>query len=381
MGELHDVAATLYGDLILSKIRSADNDFKQVFSTSLIRTGDWDWPRPDYVCLDEELDATYALEFKPPFQTKREYLTGLGQSLSYLQKHTYSGLILPYTADDGFPIAEFVSNTLHSPEFENVATSLYAYDHNNQSINILRPISALRTLVTPKKITESVKTFWCWWRDLSHYELYDLLNLSFVFSDEPGDIYTNHIYPTFYKMMVDKKTRKWDGRPRSKTASTASMKAEKQNYKIPLVQLELWSRSEGRLTNLGFTLLEVGKKYGANSKKFFDFLTYLILVNGKHLDLINIVDKFQKMTDISQSSKDHTIALELFLTDNGCIGKRKPSAIKTGAKNSYMRDEMKLWNKLGLLYSYNRTSYFFPNEGYKFNWERITDVLINGKQI
>ena len=159
------------------------------------------------------------------------------------------------------------------------------------------------------------------------------------------------------------------------------MKAEKQNYKIPLVQLELWSRSEGRLTNLGFTLLEVGKKYGANSKKFFDFLTYLILVNGKHLDLINIVDKFQKMTDISQSSKDHTIALELFLTDNGCIGKRKPSAIKTGAKNSYMRDEMKLWNKLGLLYSYNRTSYFFPNEGYKFNWERITDVLINGKQI
>lgn len=99
------------------------------------------------------------------------------------------------------------------------------------------------------------------------------------------------------------------------------------------------------------------------------------------MDLINLVDKFQKASDISQSSKDHTIALEMFLTDNGCIGKRKPSAIKTGAKNSYMRDEMKLWNKLGLLYSYNRTSYFFPNEGYKFNWERITDVLINSKLI
>lgn len=37
------------------------------------------------------------------------------------------------------------------------------------------------------------------------------------------------------------------------------MKSEKQNYKIPLVQLELWSRSEGRLTDLGFELLEIGK--------------------------------------------------------------------------------------------------------------------------
>lgn len=381
MGELHDAAATLYGDSILAKIRTADNAFKQVFSTSLIRTGDWDWPRPDYVCFDEELNATYALEFKPPFQSKREYLTGLGQSLSYLQKHTYSGLILPYFADDGFPIAEFVANTLCAPEFANVAASVFAYDFNDKSIDILRPITELRTFATPKKKAEEIKTFWCWWRDISHYELYDLLNLSFIFSDEPGDIYTNHIYPTFYKKMVDKKTRQWDGTPRTKAGSVASMKSEKQNYKIPLVQLELWSRSEGRLTDLGFTLLEIGKKYGPNSKKFFDYLAYLILVNGKHLDLINLVDKFQKLTDTAQSSKDYVVALENFLTDNGCIGKRKPTAVTTGAKNSYMRDEMKLWNKLGLLYSYNKTSYFFPGEGYKFNWERITDVLINGNKI
>lgn len=181
-------------------------------------------------------------------------------------------------------------------------------------------------------------------------------------------------------MMVDQKTRQWDGTPRSKTASTASMKAEKQNYKIPLVQLELWSRSEGRLTDLGFTLLEIGKKYGPDSKKFFDFLAYLILVNGKHLDLINLVDKFQKSKEAARSSKDFVIELDAFLSDNGCIGKRKPTAVKTGAKFSYMRDEMKLWNKLGFLYPYNNASYFFPGEGYKFNWERITDVLINGNK-
>lgn len=381
MGELHDTKATMYGDAILTRIRTADKAFKQIFSTSLIRTGAWDWPRPDYVCFDEELNATYALEFKPPFQSKREYLTGLGQSLSYLQRHTYSGLILPYFADDGFPIAAFIADTLLAPEFANVATSVFAYDFNNDSINILRPISTLRTFASPKMKTDEAKTFWCWWRDISHYELYDLLNLSFIFSDEPGDIYTDHIYPSFYKMMVAGKTRQWDGTPRTKTGSVASMKSEKQNYKIPLVQLELWSRSEGRLTDLGFTLLEIGKKYGPDSKKFFDILSYLILVNGKHLDLINLVEKFQKLKKAPQSSKDYVVELEVFLSDNGCIGKRKPTAVTTGAKNSYMRDEMKLWNKLGFLHPYNKTSYFFPNEGYKFNWERISEVLIYGNKI
>lgn len=379
MGELHDASATMYGDAILSKIRSADTAFKQIFSASLIRIGDWDWPRPDYVCYDEELGATYALEFKPPFQSKREYLTGLGQSLAYLQKHAYSGLIVPYWADDGFRIAEFIADTLKSPEFSQIATSLYAYNYNTTSIDILRGISQEREIKHKAK-PDDVKTFWCWWRDISHYELYDLLNLSFFYSEQEGDIYTNHIYPTFYKMMVDKQTHQWDGTPRSKSGTVASMKSEKQNYKIPLVQLELWSRSEGRLTDVGFKLLEIGKKYGPESKKFFDTLTYLILVNGRHLDLINLVDKFQKINAIVDSSKEHTIALEKFLSDNGCIGKRKPTAVKTGAKNSYVRDEMKLWNKLGLLYSYNKSSYFFPNEGYKFNWERITDVLVSGEK-
>ena len=159
------------------------------------------------------------------------------------------------------------------------------------------------------------------------------------------------------------------------------MKSAKQNYKIPLVQLELWSRSEGRLTERGFKLLETGKKYGQDSKKFFDYLSYIILVNGRHLDLINLVDKFQKSSGIALESKNHALALEQFLSDSGCIGKRKPTAVKTGAKNSYMRDEMKLWNKLGFLEMYNGKSYFFPGEGYKFNWERITEVLITGNQI
>ena len=374
MGTVHDNLATYFGDAILDKIRLGDKRFQQVFSSSIIRCGGWDWPRPDYICYDSGLNAKYALEFKPPFQSKREYLTGLGQSISYLQEYQYSGLILPYYADGGFRIADFINSTLSSPEFKDVCTSLFAYDLSNNIIDILRPIEAERQSA-PAITTNEIKTFWCWWRDLSHYEVYDLLNLSFKYSDETGDIYTNYIFPEFYKKMINKQTKQWDGTPRNKNYTAKSEAAEKQNSKIPLVQLDLWSSSEGRLTNKGFRLLEIGKKYGANSEAFKNALAYLILTAGKHLDLINIIQKFQKVSPIPKKSSDYAHELEVFLDDNGFIGKRKPGGVKTGAKNSYLRDEMKLWNKLGLLIPNGKTNYFFPEIGYQFNWEQITNIL------
>jgi hypothetical protein len=377
MAAFHDSIATYCGDSILTKIRSSDADFKQVFSPSIIRTGDWDWPRPDYVCFDEQLKATYALEFKPPFQSKREYLTGLGQSFAYLQKHTYSGLIVPTLADDNFRIADFIKETLTAPEFASVTVSLFAYDQNTFDIDILRPITQSRLTSVSVSKYEDTKTFWSWWRDMSQYELYDLLNLSFLFGDFDGDIYSDKIYPAFYARMSSKRTRQWDGKPRNKSSSAASMKSEKQNYKIPLVQLDLWSRNECRLTTLGFELLQTGKLYGAGSTRFLDKLAYLILVNGRHLDLINMIDKFQKQGGIPQTSKDFILLLENFLTERGCIGKRKPSAITTGAKISYLRDEPKLWNKLDLLEMKNGSSYFYPGEGFRFNWERISGLLLS----
>lgn len=66
--------------------------------------------------------------------------------------------------------------------------------------------------------------------------------MTFFCNNYEGDIYTNHVYSSFYKMMINKKTRQWDGTIHNKSDSEASMKSEKQNYKILLVQLELWSR-------------------------------------------------------------------------------------------------------------------------------------------
>ena len=197
MGRLHDDLTTQCGDQILTKIRSADSQFKQVFSTSVTRDSDWGWPRPDYVLYDAVNKCKYAIEFKPTNQTKREYLCGLGQALAYLQKHMYSGLIVPTVADDGYKIADFIKDTMKAPEFKDVPFSLFEYDPKTLNVKIIKKITKKRTakkLIVP---TAKTDTFWCWWRDASNYEVYDLLSLSFKYADKPGDIYTTYIYPEF----------------------------------------------------------------------------------------------------------------------------------------------------------------------------------------
>lgn len=382
MGTIHDAMATKCGDQILNNIRSGNVQYAQVFSTSLSRTSDWTWPRPDYVCFDSVNNCTYAIEFKPTNQTKREYLCGLGQALSYLQKHMYSGLVVPSVADDGFPIAAFINATLQSPEFNDVGISLYEYDPKTLVVSVLKPIRKKRTVGALQVSTPVNNTFWCWWRDLSQYELFDLLSLSYRYNEKAGDIYTDYVFPAFWNELQTGNALTWEGNSR-KAASVNSMNQQKQNYKIPLNQLELWNPANGKLTELGMKLLQIGKLYGPDSQDFMSALTYLILIDGKHLELIKKVENYQRSVAIQNNSDSFLVGLEAHLQSIGCIGPRKPGARKGNAtsKPSYVRDEPKLWNKLGLLEKKGARQYFFPGEGYHFNWHVIADALVEGQRI
>ena len=87
------------------------------------------------------------------------------------------------------------------------------------------------------------------------------------------------IYPEFYERLVTEKTKGWDGNPRKKQDHRIHAQLKKQNYKIPLSQFRIveWRSFD---VNLGFKMLEIGKKYGPNSDAFLNALAYLILVNG-----------------------------------------------------------------------------------------------------
>lgn len=379
MGANHDLLADKAGRAIINKITTREPNWGQVFSTNIKKAGDFGWPRPDYVCYDYDLNQSIAFEFKPPNHSKREYLTGLGQTLSYLQKHHYSGLILPIIVE-GVNLADQISDILSLDVFARHYITVVGYDERtlesdpNNSIQIFKSIEDERT----GEIVESSlsQTYWCWWRDISHFEIFQLLNILDKYSSENGDIYSDYAWPEFWQLMVDGLTKTWEGIGRVKTDNETNYNSEKQNYKIPLFQLGLIEPSEGRITIEGYKLISLGKIFGLESSIYIDYLTKIVLIEGKHLILIQDLEAFKNIAEPESllSQEQFRIDFEEYLNSNNSIGRRKPGRTTTGNKISYVRDEFKLWNKLGLIKTTGRR-YFINGRGIEFNWSRITDIL------
>lgn len=379
MGANHDLLADKAGRAIVSKITNRFEDWGQVFSDNIKKAGDFGWPRPDYVCYDFDLDQSVAFEFKPPNHSKREYLTGLGQTLSYLEKHHYSGIILPSIVE-GFEIAQHISNVLSLDVFAKHHIAVIGYNERTLEIDPMNSLTLLKGITDERTgeiiANELSQTYWCWWRDISHFEIFTLLTLLDKYSNKTGDIYSNYVWPVFWKLMLAGKTRTWEGKARDKSGSSEN--SEKQNYKIPLFRLGLIEQSEGRLTVEGYKLISIGKIYGLDSSLYLDYLTKIVLIEGKHLILIQDLEEFKNVAskDSFENQEQFRVNFEEYLNENNSIGRRKPGRTTTGNKKSYIRDELKLWNKLNLIKSYsNGRRYFVKGRGIEFNWARITEIL------
>ena len=378
----HNTYSHKIGQQILISIREQDKKTKQIFSDSITRVGWNGWPQPDFVMADPKINnSTYALEFKPPNKEKREYLTGLGQTVAYLKSHSYVGIILPELSNDNFKIAEFIAETLIIEELNRTPISIFAYDQNtiNDSfvkIKLLRGIYKKRESTIDTNLSKANEIFWCWWRENSPSEIFQMLELSEKYSEKIGDIYTEFVWPKFWLKLISGKTKNWEGKSRSISKSNET--SHKQNFKIPLNQLNLHNPDDGRITTLGRKFLLIGRHFGKNSSQLKTFLSQLILINGKHLELIKILESFQQNISWPMTSQNFKIEFDRYLIDNGFVKapeKRKPSAIKTGAKLTYIRDEFKLWNKLGFLVSQNKSRYFDEKIGLTFSVSEITRVL------
>ncbi len=225
---------------------------------------------------------------------------------------------------------------------------------------------------------KEMKSYWCWWRDASQYEVATLLRLSKKYTGLSDDIYTDYVYPEFFDLMISGKTKQWDGSPRRKSYSFASYKSEKQNYKIPMCQLGLWYADDGELTLKGNSLLQVAETYGDNSKDYLDCLSKIILIDGKHLELIKDLEEFQRNNRelIPETSTEFFVLFDEYMINKNSVGTRKPTAITTGAKKAYIRDEPKLWNKLGIIKLRGSNRYYIPFTGIEFDWNKINEILL-----
>lgn len=218
----HDVLSYAIASRAVTQIRAADPLWSSVFSVDTHITTSRDWPMPDAVLRDDGNKISAAIEFKPPEQTKREYLTGLGQTLAYARDFHYSILVLPTLADDGYPIADHIASVLTMPEMEQLPIGLISYD-----ASIISPINAdykiQRPLVTraaqPPERRDLRATFYAKWREATPTEVARYLVLLFDESLNPtGPLGPKRdAFNRFWTEVQAGRFQNWAGAPRRAT--------------------------------------------------------------------------------------------------------------------------------------------------------------------
>lgn len=335
------------------------------------RIATWDTPEIEYAYQNTDLLDTIAFVFFDMEGNMDDWVKEALQALSF-----YDNCIVCFPAT-ALPDANLFCDALISKSLGSLPIGVVAYDASGHIIVIKMYVQSDTS--SKNRSASEKKSYWCWWRDASQYEVATLLELSEKYDEDEGDIYTKYVYPEFFDMMINQQTKQWDGKPRKKNYSEASFKSEKQNYKIPMCQLGFWDAPTGHITDKGRVLLEVAKRNGDNSNVFLSYLSKLLLLDGKHLDLIKDLEDFQKNCPeiIPEASAEFFILFDNYMETKNSIGTRKPTAVKTGAKKAYVRDEPKLWNKLGIVIPSGKGRYYWPFKGIKFNWPRINEILMS----
>ena len=371
MGVDHNFMAHKVSTILLHQLRSGEATAwasPRLSTKSTLWQGIAEWPRPDIAFEDGTNNSSFAIEFKPPNHSKREYVTGLGQAITYLNDFEFSGLVVPKRTADGFEISNYLYNILDQ-ELATLSLALFEYDQDINNLTVLRPLTPREK--PPSQVPKGIgrKVFWGYWRDLSHYDLFKLLRLS----DEMEGQDFSKIFQSFWTKFATKGTAlTWEGKTRKKKMPNAkSLKAECLNAQLAMRHSGLLS-ADGRLTASGHDLLHIGKIYSPDSVAFMEMLAYYILMDGHHLNLIFWIDEQNRAIDVcnKDNRSQYFDALDKALVESGVIAPRKQQA----AKMHFIRDEPKLWNKLGLLVRKDNRQYFHKGHGLIFDWRKIVSI-------
>jgi len=327
----HDILAYALARELVTRVRAGEKPWSDVFSSKSYITASRSWPVPDFVLFDEDRKLVVGAEFKPPLQTKREYLTGLGQAIAYSRDFDYGLLVVPTIADDGYPIARHIATVLGQPTMADVPVGLLAYDPAK-----LSPSSAsfedlhffhkrADKPATPAKLDDS---FYAKWREASPEEMQALLDYSYDEMRHPTDPSKTVRELAWDRVWADIQAGKlhhWAGGLRHAKDTAQNKIAVWKNYRNFPAHVG-WVDAAGSLTTEGLRALHVGSLYGPNSRPFLDEIAKAVLVPGKHLVLLNAISEFQ---DSQQSHSDEgkwLDALEAFLEQKGLLKRNEARA-------------------------------------------------------
>ena len=378
----HDVLSFAVATECVRRIRTGDAAWSHIFSTAAYPSSSRTWPLPDFVLVDDANDIKAAAEFKPPNQSKREYLTGLGQAVAYTRDFHYAILIVPDFAEDDYPIAEHITNVLAQPVATGLPISVLRYDprvlsESNAGFIVTRPLEARTAPLARSAPVEN--SFWAKWRDISPMELGTFLEYLYDEgrSNEPGTV-RDRAFESLWRDIQAGQLRHWGGGVRTVSDSAANKEAWKKNYRNFVAHIG-WSNPDGKLTEEGLVALRIVHQYGSESRMFIDELARTILTAGKHLVLINAINRFQDREALIDNEQAWLDDLETHLEDAGLL-KRNPgrheAAIRQSARG-FLKAEKTLWKNLGFISTAGTTGarVFHQGRGFIFDWSRITALL------
>ena len=387
----HDDLAFAVAEEVVRRIRAGQPEWSDVFSTDIHASRARGWPLPDFVLVDGQNDRYGAAEFKPPNQSKREYLTGLGQAVAYTRDFDLALLVVPTTSDDGYLIAEHIGSVLDQPALSEIPLGLLEYDPAllapGRGDFSVRRSAQLTAGPRPAIRPDVADSFWCKWRDISPIEMGLFLEALYeegrpgVGSSNSGTV-RDRAFDLLWAQMQSGATTHWGGGVRNVANTPTSKIAWSKNYRNFIGHIT-WSLPDGNLTVEGLEALRIFHQYGPGSRVFLDQVANSVLIEGKHLLLINYINRFQdeRLGDRGPFENEQTWLdeVEAYLEAEGVL-KRNPgrhAAAVQHAARAFLKAEKTLWRNLELFVPYGPGGgrAFHPGRGLRFDWARITTLL------
>ena len=412
MSVSHHLLAKSTTDSVLASFKSGAWKCCTDTGVGFYRVGcDSTFPSPDAAFYDETRKLMVSFEFKPPTENKRGILTGLGQSIAYLNSSNLSYLIIPQKLED-FPIGSYMEELYQNQIVGNLPVGLIVYENSNPAnVSLIHNVNAVSEGKEFSPIASG--RFWAKHQDLPIPLFHLILHCYYLkkIGQISGDAFA-YCWSTFLvPKIVLKKLRPVDvldlnrdpiktlsGRKNilffekkleavkklfgpakgkavehlRKDADTSfvgdnNYNSTKKNFVTFMKHIGVVD-STGGITEDGIKLYHLGLVNGPTSKVFYDYFTQTFLTVGHHLDLIfdldNLCNEYRGKKSIAEIK-------EIMLNDyeeKGMIKKNPKRKVGDKSTVEFLKYEFILWNSLGLLVDTGGE----PNKS--FNWKKITEI-------
>ena len=412
----HHILAKKATDSVLAKFKNGDWNCCGEYGRGFFRTGcDADFPSPDATFGDSENDLVVSFEFKPPTETKRGILTGLGQSIAYLQFSDLSYLVIPETVED-YDISGHLSGLFSSIITDKIPVGLISYKNDNpEEVALAHNVTQLLAHDVKHSSVQNSR-FWAKHVDMPIPLFHLILHYSYLrkVNNDQEDAFARcwesamapkanllKLDPqpvrdvngqvimtvagtkplTYYEKTVAK-IKSMSGAEREQAIAEMIGKADTHSTGdnmfnsvrkncIPFMHHVGMIDSNCQLTSEGVRMYHLGMVNGPQSSLFRDYFTRMVLLDGHHIDLIY---DLERLSCDYRGKKDATEIKAIMLNEYAAKGmiKTNPGRCAVDTKSTevsrFLKYELILWRSLGLM----KKTTGLPS--FAFDWQRITEV-------